>query len=135
MNESGTHPAANEPAPQEDARNDAISPKQARGLELLLEGRSDREAAAALGADPSTVWRWRQDPSFAAELEEARGDRIRSLRERVDALAPAALAILERFMTEENRSVSTRIRCATEILDRVGLTANARTRPRGAADA
>src|SRR5919108_5375055 len=59
---------------------------QQRAVELLVAGRSDREAAEALGVSRVTVTRWRlYDPCFQVELNRRRdelwaaaADRLRS---------------------------------------------------------
>ena len=56
--------------------------KHARYLELLGRSRSFREAAARLGVDESTVWRWRRkDPAFGARCDEIVADRRRQAQD------------------------------------------------------
>src|SRR5207244_558445 len=46
--------------------------KQAMAVELLASGMTVTEVARQLGADPSTLHRWLNDPLFVAELEARR---------------------------------------------------------------
>lgn len=46
-----------------------LSQEQMNAIEHLLQGRSDRAAAEAVGVSRQTVWEWRnRDPLFIAEL-------------------------------------------------------------------
>ena len=46
-----------------------MQPKQQRALELILAGHSVTDIASQVGVRRETVWRWRNDPSFASEVD------------------------------------------------------------------
>lgn len=46
-------------------------------LQALAIGQTPSEIARATGRDPSTVWRWAQDPAFRSELEAVRNQMAR----------------------------------------------------------
>jgi hypothetical protein len=45
-----------------------LSARQLAAARLLAAGRTVPGAAAELGVDRSTVWRWQRDPAFSDEL-------------------------------------------------------------------
>jgi len=82
--------------PAADPVDDGLSPQQRAAVALLIEGRTTRDVAARLGLHRNTIWRWRGQPAFAAEL-------ARLGREATDAAA----ARLRRFLL-----------AATDVIDR-----------------
>ena len=52
-----------------------MQPKQQRALELILAGHSVTDIAAQVGVRRETVWRWRNDPSFASEVSVRQAQR------------------------------------------------------------
>ena len=71
-----------EVAPVDGPSSEPGESKYARYLELLSRSRSFREAAARLGVDESTVWRWRRkDPAFGARCDEIVADRRRQAQD------------------------------------------------------
>jgi hypothetical protein len=90
----------------------------------MLAGGSDREIATELGVSPSTVWRWRCDPGFAAELRTAQRDRIAVMADRMHALAFRALDVLASILNDEQAAPMLRMRAAEVALDRAGWSAD-----------
>lgn len=107
---------------------EAAAPRRARALELLLEGRTDREVASELRCDPSTVWRWRMDPAFTAELRRIHRERVDALETRIDALTESAVGVISELMGDASLPPMVRLRAAVEILDRAGWTGGAQKR-------
>ena len=71
-----------EAVPVEEPSSEQAEPRRARYLDLLSRSRSFREAAARLGVDESTVWRWRRkDPAFGARCDEIVADRRRQAQD------------------------------------------------------
>ena len=60
-------------------------PKQQRALELILAGHSVTDIAAQVGVRRETVWRWRNDPSFASEVSVRQAQRRQSIHDELDA--------------------------------------------------
>jgi hypothetical protein len=74
----------------------SLSNRQLRVLDLLLDGVRDTRAAAQVGVDARTVYRWRRQPEFARELERRRGAFLAAGRDRLRALLPGALDVIEK---------------------------------------
>jgi hypothetical protein len=54
-------------------------------LELILAGHSVTDIASQVGVRRETVWRWRNDPSFASEVSVRQGQRRQSIHDELDA--------------------------------------------------
>lgn len=113
---------------QAGATNLASHPRRAKALELMLAGRTDREIATELSVDPSTVWRWRTDPSFAAELDREQRERFSLVGERLSALVHRAVDTLGELLSDPSTPPMLRIRTAESILDRSGWSGGASDR-------
>lgn len=72
-----------------------LSQEQMNAIEHLLQGRSDRAAAEAVGVSRQTVWEWRNhDPLFIADLNRQRYEMWKEAHERLKSLANRALDVL-----------------------------------------
>jgi len=100
-------------------------PRRKRALELVLAGRTLPEVGEELGVNRSTVWKWTQDPGFAAELHQARVSRAGALQEAVGAAALDALRYLRAVLDDDTAPSGVRVRAACAVLDRAGLTPGA----------
>ena len=77
-----------------------LSPRQHKAIELLLRGLSDAEAAAEIGVDRTTVYRWRtDDPEFLDTLETQRRILWQQSAQRLQTMYQPALDILEKQLT------------------------------------
>lgn len=85
-------------------------------LEALARGASITEAAAAAGVGERTVYRWRTDPVFRAELLARDGERLEQLARRLQDAADDALTVLRLLATDERVPPGVRVRAAAEIL-------------------
>jgi len=73
-----------------------LSIEQESAIEHLLQGKSDRLVAEAVGVSRQTVWSWRNDdPLFVAELNRQRSEMWMEARERLKSLANRALDAVE----------------------------------------
>jgi len=73
-----------------------LSQEQMNALEHLLQGKSDRAVAEAVGVSRQTVSEWKNhDPLFIAELNRQRFELWREARERLKSLANRALDVVE----------------------------------------
>ena len=61
-----------------------MQPKQQRALELILAGHSVTDIAAQVGVRRETVWRWRNDPSFASEVSVRQAQRRQAIHDTAD---------------------------------------------------
>jgi transposase-like protein len=65
--------------PAEAERPERLKDNRAIAVELLVQGVSQTDVARQLGVHRTTVYRWRKDPFFVAQLEARRGELIDSL--------------------------------------------------------
>jgi len=73
-----------------------LSIEQANAIEHLLQGKSDRAVAEAVGVSRQTVWEWRNnDVLFIAELNRQRSELWREAHQRLKSLANRALDVVE----------------------------------------
>jgi hypothetical protein len=73
-----------------------LSIEQQNAIEYLLQGKSDRTVAEAVGVSRQTVSEWRHhDPLFLAELNRQRSAMWREARDRLKSLANRALDTVE----------------------------------------
>ena len=73
-----------------------LSQEQQNAIEHLLQGKSDRAVADAVGVSRQTVWEWRnRNPVFIAELNRRRFELWDEAQERMKTMANRALDVLE----------------------------------------
>ncbi len=77
--------------PYED---EALTPEQQLAVEWMVTGRPDTEVAALIGVSRWTVWRWKDDPAFAAALQRRHGARRAAVRELIAHTDRKALEVL-----------------------------------------
>ncbi len=81
-----------------------LTPRQETAVELLLSGKSDAATADALGIHRTTIARWRAvHPAFQAELARRRAELYGAAAERLRALVPKALDVLENGLDGDDR--------------------------------
>ncbi len=100
--------------------DDKLSAPQQRAVQLLLDGKPAVRVCEMLEIVPSTLYRWRQNPEFAAAYREAK----RSISERTTELlqlaATRAVARLVELMNDNNANevpASIQFAAARSILD------------------
>ena len=69
-----------------------------------------------------TVWRWRQDPSFASEVSVRQGQRRQAIHSELDAGVLEAVGMLRGLVADPEAPAGARVRAATALMDRAGLT-------------
>lgn len=75
----------------------AVSPRQARAIAALLEGKSQEQAAAAAGVTSRTLRRWmddRENRTFSDTLRQAEGEHISATMRRLLVLSDMAISTL-----------------------------------------
>lgn len=89
---------------------------RAVALEAVANGKTPGEAATAAGVEPATVREWlTRDAEFRAELNVRRQDAYRAGADRLRALVPAALEVLEGEIASGN------VKAALAVLKAAGL--------------
>jgi hypothetical protein len=101
-------------------RDQQLSQREQNAIPLLLRGLSDAQVAQQVGVDRGTVFRWRQDADFAAELEKQRQVVLQHSVARLQSMLEPALDILQRQITGDDPKTALR---AAAILLRVATPA------------
>ena len=99
-----------------------MQPKQQRALELILAGHSVTDIAAQVGVRRETVWRWRNDPSFASQVSVRQAQRRQSIHDELDAGVIESVRMLRGLVADTDAPPGARVRAATALMDRAGLT-------------
>ncbi len=99
-----------------------MQPGQQRALELILAGHSVTDIAAQVGVRRETVWRWRNDPSFASEVSVRQGQRRQAIHDELDAGVIESVRMLRGLVADTDAPPGARVRAATALMDRAGLT-------------
>jgi hypothetical protein len=81
--------------------HDVLSDRQRLAIELLLAGTTLAKVAERVQVTPRTLYAWRQDESFRAELERRRRELWEGAAERLRALVHPALDVLEEEVRDE----------------------------------
>jgi hypothetical protein len=103
------------PAPDVETENQ-LSNEQIHAIQLALEGHSWGEIAEAVGIDPKTLWRWRnQNVYFQEALANSRALRLQTSDDRAQSFADQAADLLSRVMEESEEKY--RIRAAQILLN------------------
>lgn len=90
-----------------DKIRQALSIEQENAVEILLQGRSDRSVADAVGVSRQTIWEWRnRNPVFIAELNKRRSEMWREARERLKSLANRSLDTVEQQLGSEDPKIA-----------------------------
>ena len=101
-----------------------LQPQKQRALELLLVGYAVPDTARELGVNRSTVWRWTQEPEFAAELRSERASRRYAVQEAIHSVALEAVAYLAELVRDPEAPPAVRLKAACAVLDRAGVMAS-----------
>lgn len=94
--------------------------EQENAIDLLIQGRSDREVAEAVGVSRQTITGWRNyNPVFIAVLNERRYEIWGAQTERLRGLVESAVSVLQNDL--DNEDMRLRQSAAVHILKAVGL--------------
>lgn len=94
-----------------------VTPRQRLAIEALALGQDVMDAAQAAGVNRSTLYRWRRDPVFAAELRRIDAEALEQLGRGLMALSAPALEALKRALAE-GQPMAIRLRAAQLICER-----------------
>jgi len=110
-------------------RNDELTPQQQRAIQLLLDGKPSVRVCEELDIVASTLWRWRQEPRFAAAYREARQATNERTRELLQLAATRAVKRLVELMEDKSLDVpaSVQFASARSILDLISKALNSKT--------
>lgn len=99
------------------AENGTLTTKQRLAVVALLEERTVTGAAKRAGVGAKTLFVWLTQPAFRAELSKAESAAIDDAVRALVRTSGAAIAVLEKTMTDAGATASTRVRAAQAILD------------------
>ena len=84
-----------------------LSIEQESAIEHLLQGKSDRAVAEAVGVARQTIWEWRNnDILFIAALNRERSELWTGSRERLKDLTGQAVDVLEQQLSSDDPKVA-----------------------------
>ena len=75
-----------------------------------------------MGVRRETVWRWRNDPPFASEVSVRQAQRRQSIHDELDAGVIESVRMLRGLVADTDAPPVARVRAATALMDRAGLT-------------
>ena len=93
------------------------SRKQPQAIAALLTAPTMAEAAARCGISEKTLWRWSQNPEFAARYREARSRALEAAINKVCNSASQAADVLLEISTNKRASSSSRVSAARAIFE------------------
>ena len=95
-----------------------ISRKQTRAIKALLKYPTIDQAAAEVGVNPRTVYRWLGDPGFRSGLSQAEGAALDLATRRLLLLADKAINALESVLDDPSQEGAGNKRLAAQaVLD------------------
>jgi len=94
-----------------------LSLEQFRAIALLVAGKSNSEVAVTVGKERRTIYRWKQDPHFIAELNRQRKEIYEAGQAQLHGLLGKAVGVMERQLDEGN------FKAAVEVLKLLNVSA------------
>lgn len=96
----------------------ALTDAQVKGLVALLSEPTLQDAAKVVGVNPSTIWRWQQQPEFAQAYREARRDAVTQGIARLQHATGEAVKTLLAVMREAGAGTAApRVSAARAVLE------------------
>ena len=96
----------------------ALTGEQRRAIQLIASGKTVTEVARTLGRDRKTVYRWKDNPFFVAELNCQQDELLERIQNRLHRLADRAVDVLETNLEQNN------LKAALELLKIINLHGN-----------
>ncbi len=97
-------------------RTNGLTPEQEIAVLALLDQPTVGKAAARAGVNERTLYRWLDEPAFAAAYRKARREAFAQAMSMSQKYAPMALQALARIVLDESRPPSARVSAASAIL-------------------
>ena len=105
-------------------RKPTLNAKQEVALDCLLSGGTISEAATRARVSRQTASGWaNHDDAFLSEWQRRREERAKAVRAELQSAATEAVDALLAVVRDPTANASDRVKAATAILDRCGLTA------------
>jgi hypothetical protein len=96
---------------------DVLSGQQQKAIAGLLNQPTISAAAQAAGVGERTLYRWLDDPTFAAAYRAARRQAVAQAIARLQQLSSGAVAVLAQVASDKSAPASSRVAAATKILE------------------
>lgn len=96
-----------------------LNERQLLAVDLLAAGTREKDTAAQLGINRTTLSVWKADASFRYALESRRFDMRETIASRLMAVADRALQTLLDVMQDDTQPAAARVSAAKCVLDRV----------------
>jgi putative insertion element HTH domain-containing protein len=100
-----------------------LTAKQVRAIEILLREPTITAAAKGTGISQTTIYKWLNDPLFAAAYRQARARVLESTLTALQAANLDAVTCLRSILKDKNEPASARVTAARTVLE---LTLKAR---------
>ena len=94
-----------------------LTPKQEKAIAALLSQPTIEKAAAAVGVNPASMYRWLAEPAFEAAYRAARREAVGQAIGRLQQVAGGAVAVLVHVMADPQTPASTRVAAAKTVLE------------------
>ena len=95
---------------------DGLTPEQSQAVEVLAQGKTTDQAAAAAGVASRTVRRWKKEPRFWSTLLELRREPFGQSIGLAQRFAPNALGALLRVMEDATVPAGVRVTASSTVL-------------------
>jgi hypothetical protein len=92
--------------------------RKARAAYALMQHPTLEKAAQAVGVNPATLRRWRQQPEFQQRCAEIRGELDAQLQGLLPQGAMAGFVVMNRLLADPAVAASTRFQVAKYLMDR-----------------
>jgi len=102
-----------------DATNRQLTPRQRLAVETLLTTGGVPTAAATVGVDKATLYRWMQQAHFLEAVRQAEAAALDELSRSLVRLGRTAAETLEVAMADPTAPWATRVRAADAVLGRL----------------
>jgi len=93
-----------------------LKPKQEEAIMALLSSRTVEDAARVVKITPRTLYRWLNEPCFAAAYRQARRTAFAQCTARLQQASGAAASVLLRVMTDAATPAAVKVRSADSVL-------------------
>src|ERR1017187_214063 len=93
-----------------------LKPKQEEAIIALLSSRTVEDAARAVKITPRTLYRWLNEPGFAAAYRQARRTAFAQCTARLQQASNAAASVLLRVMTDAATPAAVKVRASDSVL-------------------
>jgi len=99
------------------AKSEKLTARQEKAILAILSEPGVEAAAAAVGVNPATLWRWQKEPAFREALADARREAFSTATTRIAGACAGAVETLRSIAADKDAPTSARVSAAKAILD------------------